>query len=59
MTLEMSNGQANGRLWTREQVLTLAALISCLSIYGITISLFTLSVIGCSNGSVLEADLGT
>ena len=41
MTLEMSNGQANGRLWAREQVLTLAALISCLSIYGITISLFT------------------
>ena len=28
-------------VWTRERALTLAALIGCLSIYGITISLFT------------------
>jgi len=28
-------------IWTRERALTLAALIGCLSIYGITISLFT------------------
>tara|TARA_B100001971_G_C18249510_1_gene577042 strand:+ start:280 stop:1479 length:1200 start_codon:yes stop_codon:yes gene_type:complete len=41
MTREISNGQTTGPLWTREQALTLAALISCLSIYGITISLFT------------------
>ena len=41
MTGEMSNGQTSGSLWAREQVFTMAALISCLSIYGITISLFT------------------
>ena len=41
MTQEKSNGQTSGSLWSREQALTLAALISCLSIYGITISLFT------------------
>jgi len=41
MTDEMSNGQTSGSVWTRQQGLTLAALISCLSIYGITISLFT------------------
>ena len=41
MTDEMSNGQTSDSLWTRQRMLTLAALISCLSIYGITISLFT------------------
>jgi hypothetical protein len=28
-------------VWTRERALTLAALIGCLSIYGISFSLFT------------------
>ena len=32
---------ASEPVWTRERALTLAALIGCLSIYGITISLFT------------------
>ena len=41
MTDEMNNGQTSDSPWTRQRVLTLGALISCLSIYGITISLFT------------------
>ena len=41
MTGRINNDQTSGSLWTREQVFNLAALISCLSIYGITISLFT------------------
>ena len=37
----MLNHLKSEPVWTRERALTLAALIGCLSIYGITISLFT------------------
>lgn len=37
----MTTKSTNEPVWTRERALTLAALIGCLSIYGITISLFT------------------
>ncbi len=41
MTSDQDHSQPPEPLWTRQRVLTLAALISCLSIYGVTISLFT------------------
>ena len=37
----MTTKSTSEPVWTRERALTLAALIGCLSIYGITISLFT------------------
>ena len=41
MTRDFKRTSPDGSLWGRQQLLALAALIGCLSIYGIIISLFT------------------
>ena len=41
MTRDFKRTSPDGSLWGRQQLLVLAALIGCLSIYGIIISLFT------------------